>query len=138
MSSAMNAVVLDASVAVDLLAGTDYAPAAIDHLARTELHAPAHLDAEVISALGRMQRAGDLAVTDVELALDRLTAMPVTRHPLPGLLTGAWARRADVRLLDAFYIALADYLGLRVLTTDHKLARVCPKLTETLHLPNEQ
>ncbi|MHA6801670.1 type II toxin-antitoxin system VapC family toxin [Bounagaea algeriensis] len=88
MSSAMNAVVLDASVAVDLLAGTDCAPAAIDHLTRTELHAPAHLDAEVISALDRMRRAGDLAVTDVELALDRLMAMPVARHPLPDLLTG--------------------------------------------------
>ncbi|SDK87905.1 hypothetical protein SAMN04487820_11543 [Actinopolyspora mzabensis] len=83
-----------------------------------------------------MRRAGDLAVDDVELALGRLPAMPVTRHPLPSLLTGAWARRADVRLLDALYIAPAERLGLRVLTTDHELARVCPKLTETPHPPN--
>ncbi|MGJ7907916.1 type II toxin-antitoxin system VapC family toxin [Actinopolyspora sp. H202] len=81
-------------------------------------------------------RWNHLAVDDVELALDRLTAMPVTRHPLPSLLTGAWARRADVRLLDALYIALAEHLGIRVLTTDHKLVKVCPKLTETLRLPN--
>ncbi|GAB3546710.1 putative nucleic acid-binding protein [Actinopolyspora lacussalsi] len=47
-------------------------------------------------------------------------------------------RRADVRLLDALYIALAEHLGLRILTTDHKLAKVCPKLTETPHPPNEQ
>ncbi|QGK72498.1 PIN domain-containing protein [Allosaccharopolyspora coralli] len=130
--------VLDASVAVDLLTGTDCAPAASARLAGTELHAPAHLDAEVLSALGRMQRAGDLAAVDVELAIDRLAVMPVTRHPLPNLLTGAWARRAYVRLLDGLYIALAEHLGLRVLTTDLRLARACPELTDTLHRPTEQ
>jgi len=35
-------------------------------------------------------------------------------------------------------IALADHLGLRVPTADHKLAGVCAELTETLLLPKEQ
>jgi predicted nucleic acid-binding protein len=39
-------VVVDASVLVDLLAGTDYAPSAKSRLAGTVMHAPAHLDAE--------------------------------------------------------------------------------------------
>lgn len=48
-------------------------------------HAPAHLDAEVLSALGRMHRAGDLAASDVERGLSRLSTMPLTRHPVSDL-----------------------------------------------------
>src|SRR5438552_13326087 len=100
-------VVVDASVLVDLLAGTEVAPAARARLARAVLHAPAHLDAEVLSALGRLQRAGELATGDVDASLAHLTALPVTRHDLPTLLAGAWARRGDLRLLDALYVELA-------------------------------
>lgn len=119
-------VVLDASVLVDLLAGTEVATAARARLAHAVLHAPAHLDAEVLSALGRLNRAGELEAGDVEAALVHLAALPLTRHDLPPLVAGAWARRADLRLLDALYVELAARLGLRVLTTDHRLARACP------------
>ena len=117
---------MDASVLVDLLAGTDVAPAAQARLANVVLHAPAHLDAEILSALGRLNRAGELETRDVEAALVHLAALPMTRHDLPPLLAGAWARRADLRLLDGLYVELAERLGVRVLTTDHRLARACP------------
>jgi predicted nucleic acid-binding protein len=128
-------VVVDASVLVDLLADTEVAPAAHARLARAVLHAPAHLDAEVLSALGRLQRAGELATGDVDAALAHLAALPVTRHDLPNLLAGAWARRGDLRLLDALYVELAALLGVRVLTTDHRLARATP-LAEAITGPN--
>jgi predicted nucleic acid-binding protein len=128
-------VVVDASVLVDLLAGTEVAPAARARLARAVLHAPAHLDAEVLSALGRLQRAGELATSDVDASLAHLAALPVTRHDLPGLLAGAWSRRGDLRLLDALYVELAAGLGVRVLTTDHRLARATP-LAEAITGPN--
>ena len=115
--------VLDASVLVDLLAGTDIAVAASERLTNTVLHAPAHLDAEVLSALGRMQRNGDLTTADVEAALAALTAVPVTRHPIAELAAGAWTRRADLRLTDALYVELAARLRGVVLTSDHRLAR---------------
>ena len=117
---------VDASVLVDLLAGTDVAPAARARLANVVLHAPAHLDAEILSALGRLNRAGELETQDVEAALVHLAALPMTRHDLPPLVAGAWARRADLRLLDGLYVELAERLGVRVLTTDHRLARACP------------
>ncbi len=63
--------VLDASVAVDLLAGTTAAEAAAARLAHTELHAPAHLDAEVLSALRRLHRAGELDAAAVDDGLTR-------------------------------------------------------------------
>ncbi len=50
------------------------------------MHAPAHFDAEVLSALGRMQRAGALTVAYVDAALEELRQVPVTRHGLSSLL----------------------------------------------------
>ncbi|MFI5605828.1 type II toxin-antitoxin system VapC family toxin [Amycolatopsis sp. NPDC051903] len=121
--SAAEIAVLDASVVVDLLAGTDCANAARKRLRGTVLHAPAHLDAEVLSALGRLQRAGELSVAEVETGLGALTALPLTRHSVAELAAGAWARRADLRLTDALYIELAARLKTKVLTTDRRLAR---------------
>ncbi|ASR34475.1 ribonuclease [Prauserella marina] len=116
-------VVVDASVLVDLLAGTDYAAPAKERLVNTVLHAPAHMDAEVFSAIGRLQRAGKLTTADVDAALSALATIPVKRHPVAELTVGAWTRRADLRLTDALYIELAARLRVPVLTTDHRLAR---------------
>jgi predicted nucleic acid-binding protein len=87
------------------------------------LHAPAHLDAEVLSALGRLHRAGHLAQADVADLLGELAAAPIQRHPLAGLLSGAWERRANLSLLDGLYVELADSLAAVLLTTDARLAR---------------
>lgn len=119
-------VVVDASAMVDLLADTDYAAAVAARLRDTVLHAPALLDAEVLSALGRLHRAGKLTVDEVEAGLTGLGTAPVTRHPLPELLSGAWARRDELRLTDALYTELATRLGSPLVTTDHRLARGCP------------
>lgn len=116
-------VVLDASVAVDLLSGTSLAVPAARRLRGTVLHVPAHFAAEVLSALGRLERAGVLREAEVALALRRLASMPVHEHALPGLLPGAWDRRGRLRLLDALYVELADRLDAVLLTTDLRLAR---------------
>lgn len=89
-----------------------------------QLHAPAHLDAEVLSALGRMHRTAALSDSAVTTALGELASAPILRHPLAGLLSGAWERRASQRLVDALYLELALSLdAARVLTTDARLAR---------------
>jgi predicted nucleic acid-binding protein len=120
-------VVIDASVMVDLVARTGDRFAAVRaRLARKAMHAPAHFDAEVLSAVGRMQRAGVLTIEQVDAALDELRRAPVTRHGLPSLLAGAWARRDTLRLADALYVELADTAGLPLLTTDHRLGRAWP------------
>lgn len=83
-------------------------------------------DAEVLSALGRMQRAGALTVAYVDAALEELRQVPVTRHGLSSLLAGAWSRRDTLRLTDALYVELAETAGLVLLTTDERLARAWP------------
>ena len=115
-------VVVDASAMVDMLAGTPVSAAVLDRLRGHELHAPAHFDAEVLSALGRLQRAGLLTEGQVRTRLDRLTTAPVDRHPLPALVVGAWRFRHNLRLVDALYVELASHLGLPIVTTDTALA----------------
>lgn len=119
-------VVVDASAIVDVLVGSPYAARVRDRLRDTVWHAPAHLDAEVLSALGRLTRGGHLLDADVQPRLDLLASMPVQRQLLPPLLPGAWARRLDLRLVDALYVELAHQLDAPLITTDQRLARATP------------
>jgi predicted nucleic acid-binding protein len=115
-------VVIDASAMVDLLASTPLASAVAARLDGAVLHAPAHFDAEVLSALGRLHRARDLPARTVRTRLTRLTSAPIERHPLPELVLDAWARRANLRLVDALYVALAEAIEAPLVTTDAGLA----------------
>jgi predicted nucleic acid-binding protein len=118
------ALVIDASAIVEALLGTDLGRKVRKRMRGHALHAPAHLDAEVLSALGRLHRAGELDQSTVEAALDELAAAPIRRHPLASLLSGAWARRENQRLVDALYAQLAASLdSIPLLTTDARLAR---------------
>ena len=119
-------VVVDASAIVDVLVGSSYAAAVHTRLRNAVWHAPAHIDGEVLSALGRLARAERLREDDVRARLDLLASLPVQRQLLPPLLTGAWARRADLRLVDALYVELAHRLDAPLITTDQRLARATP------------
>jgi len=113
--------VLDASALVDLLLDNDLGGAVRRRIAGHSLHAPAHIDAEVLSALGRLHRAGELEASTVESMLYDLAAAPIRRHPVTELLLGTWARRHQLRLVDAVYVELAVSLGSPLVTTDRRL-----------------
>ena len=124
---ATDAVVVDASALVEALIGTDVGVRVRERMRGRILHAPAHLDAEVLSALGRLHRAGELPNNTVAAMLNELAIAPVRRQPLAPLVAGAWERRDQLRLVDALYIELASELGsLSLLSTDARLARTSP------------
>jgi predicted nucleic acid-binding protein len=121
--------VLDASAMVDLLLDTGESGAVRSAIRGRPLAVPAHFDAEVLSAIGRLHRAGELTDSAAGARVERLAAAPLQRQAIAPLLTGAWARRSDTRLADALYLELASVLDTVVLTTDLRLARAHPTAT---------
>lgn len=119
-------VVVDASAIVDLLVGSPIATAVRDRLGGNELHAPAHFDAEVLSALGRLHRGGHLSIRQVTARVGRVKTAPIERHLLAGLVEGAWKKRHNLRLVDALYVELAGQLDAPIVTTDNGLAAATP------------
>jgi predicted nucleic acid-binding protein len=119
-------VVLDASAMVDLLVGTSLAGAIAKLLSGSQVHVPAHFDAEVLSALGRLVRAESLSARQAADRVRRLQQVPAERHSLPPLLVRAWELRQNLRLVDALYVALAEQLDAPLFTTDARLAAAAP------------
>ena len=113
--------VLDASAMVDLLLGEQFGAAVTTRISGHTLNAPAHFDAEVLSALGRMSRAGDLSPETVERDLEFLVTAPIHMHDLSQLVLDAWQKRHQLRLVDALYVQLAINLNCPLITTDARL-----------------
>ena len=76
----MLSVVIDASAAVELLLRTPAGFRAEAALRGNQVMVPAHFDAEVFSALGRLVRAGELEERLVEPILDELARAPFVRY----------------------------------------------------------
>lgn len=126
--------VVDASAMVDYLVGTDVGRHVESRLKGSEAHVPAHFDAEVLSALGRLHRAGRLTAAQVEERVELTSAAPMQRHHLAPLLYGAWLRRHNLRLVDALYVELATALDATLITTDSGLASASAR-TELITAP---
>ena len=106
---------------VDLLLGAPPAFALRLRLLGCRLHAPAHFDAEVLSALGRLSRADHIPAVAVPALLPRVENARIQRHRVGPLLTGAWGRRGDLRLVDALYVELAERMDAPIISTDDRL-----------------
>ena len=107
---------------VELLIGTETGRRIDARIRNHGVNVPAHFDAEVMSALGRMHRSGRVDTDEVTVRLGQLGNSPFVRHNLQPLLQGAWERRDNLRLVDALYVELATRLTARLITTDHSLA----------------
>lgn len=117
-------VVVDASVLTAFYASADpRRPATVERLgAGHALYAPAHLDAEVVSALRGLARRSPEVDRAAPRALRHLAGFPIQRMPLASLLGRMWELRGHVTAYDAAYVALAERLGCPLVTCDAKLA----------------
>ncbi len=118
-------IVVDASAVVDLVLRTARSAAVEGHLFAdgASLHAPELLDYEILSALRRWERRGELDVESAEEALDDSRELPISLYPIRPLVDRAWALRENLTPADGLYAALAETLGASLLTTDADLAR---------------
>lgn len=119
--------VIDASAMVDYLVGSPLAQRIADRLRNAEISVPAHFDGEVIFALGRLHRSGDLSEHEAEERVALTAQSPFERHLLAPLLESAWALHHNVRLLDALYLELGRQLDATILTTDSGMATAATK-----------
>jgi predicted nucleic acid-binding protein len=86
------------------------------------LVAPAHIDAEVVSALRGLAFRLPQLRSAVPGALAHLARFPLRRLPLAPLLDRMWELRANVTAYDAAYVAIAEALAAPVITCDARLA----------------
>jgi predicted nucleic acid-binding protein len=78
---------------------------------------------EVVSALRRKLRRNELTPMRAETALWDLAHTPLRWHPAAPLTRRVWELRETHTAFDAAYVALAEVLGMPLLTTDSRLAR---------------
>ncbi|MCT2226053.1 type II toxin-antitoxin system VapC family toxin [Microbacterium paraoxydans] len=128
MSVSSEAVVLDASAAIEALLGEEV------WTHGEEFHAHAGLDIEVLSVLRRLTMRSSMPAHAAREALDAFGALQITRHPLRRLIPRIWTLREDVSAYDAGYVALAEALDVPLLTADHRLAKTAARYCDVVVL----
>jgi predicted nucleic acid-binding protein len=115
--------VVDASAIVPALAddGPD-GDRARERLRGHDLAAPELIDLEAMSVIRRLHLAGHVDVRRAGLALSDLVELPLRRAAHRPLLARCWELRENLTVYDAAYVALAELLGVPLLTADTRLA----------------
>jgi predicted nucleic acid-binding protein len=116
-------IVVDASAMTELLLQTELGgrvEARVFRIGET-LHAPHLLDLEVVQALRRFVRAGNIAPGRAHEAVEDLPLLGILRHSHHGLLGRVWELRDNFTAYDAVYLALAEALDAPFLTCDRAL-----------------
>lgn len=92
-------------------------------LQTSDLVAPEFLDLEVLQAIRREVRYGNLADDAASLVARQLDNAPVYRAPCRPLLKRVWELRHTVTAYDGAYVALAEQLDVPLITCDGRLAK---------------
>ncbi|WP_225978502.1 type II toxin-antitoxin system VapC family toxin [Gandjariella thermophila] len=115
---------MDSAAIVDALSGVDGTGDLRKVLATEELHAPALLDFEVVSALRGLTVAGHLSPARAHDLLTDYDDLPLHRWAFEdGLRRRAFQLRNNISAYDAAYVALAETLGCTLVTRDARLGR---------------
>lgn len=110
--------VLDAGAAVELLVG-GLDPA---RLGPQDLAAPHLIDSEVTNVLRNLTLRGLLSAAQAGVAMQGFSALTLDRYAADWLRPRMWQLRHNLSAYDATYVALAEMLGVTLLTTDARLA----------------
>ena len=117
-------IVVDASAVVELLLGTPRASRLAHRIAAqaAALHAPHLVDLEVTSVVRRYAQSGALSAALGSRIVSDLAALDLVRYPHDVLLPRIWQLRVNLTPYDAAYVALAEGLGVPLVTYDARLA----------------
>lgn len=116
--------VIDASVLAAALGDDDESgELARERLAGQRLAAPDLIYLETQSVWRRQAGAGLMLARRADLALRDLADLPIEVAAHRGLLPRCWELRHNISVYDAAYVALAEVLGVPLLTGDRRLSR---------------
>jgi predicted nucleic acid-binding protein len=122
--SATDVPVLDASGAIELIIDRDDRAAQVRAaLAGDRPHAPEIIHLEALQTLRGLVRGGRVPLTRASTAVGRLADIGLKSYPHPPLRSRIWALRDRCSAYDAAYVALAERLGMALVTADRRLAR---------------
>ncbi len=126
-------IVLDTSALVDYLVGTDARAELVRAACVGEsLAVPHAVDLECASSLRGLVRGRKLPADEGKRALRLLRVMGLKRFGHVPLLPRIWELRENMWPYDAAYVALAELLGVELVTIDGKFAGV-PGLRCSVH-----
>ena len=116
-------IVVDSSVLIAAL--VDVGPHgrwAEDVVARGPLHAPQLALAEVHNILRRLERAKLITTPEANGAQEDLMRLNINLYAFEPFADRSWQLRHSVTSYDAWYVALAEALGLPLATLDERLS----------------
>jgi predicted nucleic acid-binding protein len=124
--------VCDASAVVSaLLDSGDAGTWVAERLAGAELFAPALMPFECSNIIRRHELGGLVSADQAVQAHADLLDLPVDLWPYELLAERIWQLRANLTSYDAAYVALAETLGLALVTLDQRIQRA-PGITCTV------
>lgn len=87
------------------------------------LHAPELVRAEVANTLRRMERAKEITTAEANAAYEDLIQLNMEMFSFDPFAERIWELRHNLTSYDAWYVAIAEALGLPLATLDKRLAR---------------
>ena len=116
--------VVDTSAVVAALVGRPPDRRLTDRLgADGDLHVPHLLDVELLHALRRLVRTGQLSEERAADARADFAELAVVRYGQQPLADRAWELRDNLTAYDATFVALAEALAVPLVTCDARLSR---------------
>jgi predicted nucleic acid-binding protein len=115
--------VVDSSAALEALAARDPAAGLVERLTDDgDLHVPHLIDTEILHALRRMLRRGEISVERAHDARADFADLTLVRYPHEPFNDRVWELRENLSAYDATFVALAEALDVPLITCDARLA----------------
>ena len=115
--------VVDSSAVLEALAAHNPATGLVERLAEDgDLHAPHLIDTEILHALRRLLRRGQISAERAHDARTDFAELTLVRYPHEPLNDRVWGLRENLTAYDATFVALAEALGVPLVTCDARLA----------------
>ena len=123
-------VVVDASVMITANRVGPAAERARNEIADNALVAPHSLGVEVVQGFRRLVSSGECSEAIAQRAIWNVNRLHIDRFPFEPFANRVWELRHNVTAHDAWYVAIAERLGVPVVTTDRRLASATGPLCE--------